>query len=178
MYVAASLLNPTASRQTEEYWAWLEGHCGLAGIKLTPLPHFSWQGASEYHLGKAEEVLKELAARQSPFTVQISGFGIFPGEKPVLFLHLVKNRQLLELHEEVWKRLYPFAVGINEYYDPQQWVPHVTLAYRDVTPENISCALQVLAFQPVSIHIVVDHIALIYEINGEIGIKFRYDFSG
>ncbi len=178
MYAAATLLNPTASRQTEEYWSWLEAHCGLAGIKLTPLPHFSWQGAGEYRLDGVEEALREVAAKQAPFSVRATSMGVFAGENPVLFLNVVKTRQLLELHEEIWQRIHTFAVEPNEYYEPSQWMPHITLAYRDVTPDNLGCAMQVLAFKPVNVNILVNHVAMIYEIDGEIGIKFRYDFAG
>jgi 2'-5' RNA ligase len=178
MYAAATLLNATASRQTEEYWSWLETRCGLSGIKLTPLPHFSWQGARDYHLDKAEEVLRDIAARQTPFSVRASALGLFPGANPVLFLSLVKTRRLLELHEEIWQRLHAFAITPNDYYEPSQWMPHITLAYRDVTPENMGCAMQLLAFQPVNVSILVNHLAMIYEADGEIGIKFRYDFAG
>ena len=79
MYGVASLLNPTATRQTQEIWEWLEEYCGLAGIRLTPLPHFSWQVAAEYNLEKTEEILSNLAGLTFPFTVRATGIGIFCG---------------------------------------------------------------------------------------------------
>lgn len=177
MYVAASLLNPAATRQTQEMWRWLEENCGLAGIKLTPLPHFSWHGASEYDLPMAEKVFQSLAKSMHPFTTRVSGLGIFPGEHPVIYLTLVKTRLMIDLHEKIWHTLSPWGVRQNEYYEPDYWVPHITLAYRDVTPDNLPCALQQLSFHPISLEIQVDHLAMIYEAEGEIGIKFRYDFA-
>lgn len=178
MYVVASLLNPAATHQTQEIWQWLEEQCGLAGIKLTPLPHFSWQAAEEFHIQKAEEAINRLSGQTAPFTVHTAGLGIFTGPNPILYLSLVKNRRLLELQEAIWSAVEPFAERPNPYYQPASWIPHVTLAYRDVNPQNLACAIQDLAFRPMAFEIMVDHLALIYEIEGQIGIKFRYDFTG
>jgi 2'-5' RNA ligase len=178
MYVVASLLNPAATHQTQEIWQLLEHQCGLAGIKLTPLPHFSWQASEEFHLGRVEEALQRIAEHTSPFTIQTAGLGIFTGANPILYLSLSKSRKLMEIHEEIWREVMPAAVNPNMYYAPGSWIPHITLAYRDVTPENLACAIQNLAFQKTSLEVMVDHFALIYAVDGQLGIKFRYDFRG
>lgn len=177
MYVVASLLNPAATRHTQELWLWLEEHCGLAGIKLTPLPHFSWLTAEEYNLAKMEDVLQKIASNTTPFLLTTSGLGIFTGTKPVLYTPLVKTRQLMELHETIRREGEPLAVNLNRYYEPETWIPHITLAYRDVNPDNLACAIQDLAFRPLILDVLVDHLALIYEVDGQIGIKFRYNFK-
>lgn len=178
MQVLASLLNPAATRQTQEIWQWLEQHCGLAGIKMTPLPHFSWQGADDYNATRVEEIIQHLTHQMAPFYVRAHGLGIFTGPSPVLFLSIVKTRQLLELHERIMREVEPEAIRSIQHYQAENWVPHITLAYRDVAPENLACAVKELAFRPIGFDILVDHLALIYEIEGSIGIKFRYDFSG
>lgn len=178
MFVVASLLNPAATHQTQEIWQLLEFQCGLAGIKLTPLPHFSWQASEEFNLPRVEESLRQLAERTAPFTIQTAGLGIFTGENPILYLALAKNRKLMELHEAIWKEVEPAAINPNIYYSPVSWIPHITLAYRDVNPENLACAVRDLAFRKTSLEVMVDHFALIYEVDGQIGIKFRYDFGG
>lgn len=178
MYVVASLLNPTATLRTQELWQWLEQNCGLAGIKLTPLPHFSWQAAGQYDLEGVEAALRDLAGRTKPFNARTSGLGIFTGDNPVLYAPLVKTRCLMELQEEIWQVTQAHAAHLNAYYQTESWMPHVTLAYRDVTRENMACAMQELAFREIKMDIRVDHLALIYELDGQIGIKFRYDFLG
>lgn len=178
MFVLASLLNPVATRQTQEFWQMLEQNCGLAGIKMTPLPHFSWQGADDYNMARVEEGIKRITSTVSPFYARAHGLGIFTGANPVLFLTIVKTRRLLELHERIMREVEPDAIRPITHYHGDNWVPHITLAYRDVIPENLSCAIQELAFRPIGFDILVDHLAMIYEIEGSIGIKFRYDFSG
>ncbi len=177
MQALASLLNPAATHQTQAIWQRLEQTCGLAGIKMTPLPHFSWQSAEEYNQDRAEEIVRELAMRIAPFTVQANSLGIFPGQSPVLYLGLAKSRKLLEIHEMIWRAVEPEALRPNAHYRPDNWIPHITLAYRDVNPVNLACAVEELAFQPVGLEVQVDHLALIYEQEARIGIRFRYDFS-
>lgn len=176
MQALASLLNPAATHQTQAIWQRLEQTCGLAGIKMTPLPHFSWQGAEEYNQDRVEEIVHGLVTRITPFTVVANNLGIFPGRNPVLYLGLAKSRRLLEFHEMIWKAVEPEAMRPNPHYRPDNWIPHITLAYRDVNPNNLACAVQELAFQPVWLEIQVDHLALIYEQESRIGIRFRYDF--
>lgn len=178
MYVVASLLNPAATRQVQEVWQQLELKCGLAGIKLTPLPHFSWQTAEEYNLARVEEVLQKVAERTGPFSVRTTGLGLFTGINPVLYAPIVKTKKLIEIQEAIWRETEPFSTGLNPHYETNRWIPHITLAYRDVTSENLSCAVQEMAFQPNGLEVVVDHLAMIYEVEGQIGIKFRYDFKG
>lgn len=177
MYVVASLLDPAATLQTQQLWDNLHDACGLAGIRLTPLPHFTWQAAADYDDDSLEFALQNIANNLRPFSISSSGLGIFTGDAPVLYAPLVKNRVLIDAHDLIWKALAGAGSGINKHYHPENWIPHVTLAYRDVTPSNLDCALSVLAFQPLVMDILVDHIAVLYDIDGQIGMKARYEFS-
>lgn len=176
MIAIASLLDMHANQQIEGIWDWLEENCGLSEIKLTPLPHFSWQTAEVYDIGLLEAALQELAASLSPFSVRTAGIGIFTGEIPVLYLALVKNKQLLALHEMIWKRILPYSQGINEFYAPKYWMPHISLAYGDVTPGKLACALEGMLHTPLVIDVAVDNLSVIYHIGGFDGVKSRFDF--
>jgi hypothetical protein len=63
--------------------------------------------------------------------------------------------------------VFPFsAVGTNEryrnssgiFYTPAQWVPHITLGYKDVTPANLDCVMQNLVFEAYNWDIQVDNL--------------------
>ncbi len=177
MIAIASLLDVHANRQIEEIWDWLEANCGLSEIKLSPLPHFSWQTAEGYDIDQMEAGLQNLASQIHPFTVRTAGIGIFTGEIPVFYLALVKTTQLLNLHQMIWERITPFARTINELYGPEYWIPHISLAYRDITPAKLSCALEGLIYSPLGIDIVVDNLSVIYQVGGLDGVKSRFDFG-
>jgi 2'-5' RNA ligase len=52
------------------------------------------------------------------------------------------------------------------YYSPDQWVPHITLAYNDVTSANIDCVMQSLAFQTFNWEIQIDNLILVAQAEG------------
>ncbi|MDX9864995.1 MAG: hypothetical protein RBT34_09340, partial [Anaerolineaceae bacterium] len=59
------------------------------------------------------------------------------------------------------------------------WMPHLSLAYDDVTPQNIGPAMQWLAFQDFSWQMTIDNISFICEPSGEIGtLQCSYGFYG
>jgi 2'-5' RNA ligase len=177
MYAIASLLDPTADMNVRMLWERFEEHCGLSGIRTVPLPHFSWQGADSYQFEPVEEALEALAKETEPFTVTCSGLGIFTGAQPVVYLALVKDKTLLDVHNQLWERIRPFAIAPNMYYDPQHWVPHITLAFKEVEPERLGCAVADIAFQRIRLTIQVDHFALIYQSTGQSsGLHSRFGF--
>lgn len=177
VFAIASLLNPAADKTTHELWQWLEWDCGLKGIRLTPTPHFSWLGAEGYDHPRVPIILERFAAEMRPFRVKTAGLGVFTGPNPVLFLPLVKTREMLDIHEQLWRLITPYANQPNPYYDPHQWIPHITLANRDVTPENLACAVNGLLYQSIEFEILVDHLVLIYLIDREVGMVSRFDFK-
>lgn len=101
MYAVASLLNPAADKQTRDLWRLLENSCGLSGISITPLPHFSCQFAGEYDARSAQTALKDLAEKIGPFKTRTAGLGMFTGPAPVLYLTVVKNECLFKIHKVI-----------------------------------------------------------------------------
>jgi hypothetical protein len=94
MYAIVSLLDEHHYNRIENLWHDLEVECGLSGVTLTPLPHFSWHIANEYDYRRLEASLQELAANTQPFSVRTTGLGLFTGASPVLFIPIVKDSTL------------------------------------------------------------------------------------
>lgn len=174
----ASLLNPEADKTTHALWMRLEKSCGLRGIRLTPTPHFSWLVAKQYQTPEIIANLKAIANEMTPFKVRTSGLGIFTGSDPVIYLPLVKTRSMLTFHERLNELIMPCSIEPNPYYTPDRWVPHVTLATKDVDPENLACAVSGMIDRQLDIEITVDHLALLYAIDGQVGLAGRFDFEG
>lgn len=177
MYSIASLLDPASDQTVHALWERFEEHCGLTGIKLAPLPHFSWQGADAYHLDEVEKLLSEQAGKMEPFIVQAAGLGMFTGPRPVIYIALVKNETLLRVHKMLWDCLRPHAQTPNGYYDPNRWMPHITLAFREIDPDRLGCAIADIAFRKVEFKITVDHFAVIYQENGSSGLHSQIVFG-
>jgi 2'-5' RNA ligase len=178
MQAIVSLLEEAAYSKIESLWRVLELRCGLKGIKITPYPHFSWQVAVDYPQRKIEKALEDIAATAQPFVVKTSGLGIFTGQEPVVYVAIAKDEKLLRFHKKVCTAAGSLAKGFNPYYSPDVWVPHVTLAYGDVTKESLSCAMAELAFTPFNWEMRIDNLALVGQAGEEVGqLKHRYDFQ-
>jgi len=173
----ASILDAPAAGRVEEIWRELEVRCGLTGVKITPFPHFSWQVAEEYDIPALESALQEVVRTARPFPVRTTGLGLFTGDKPILHVPLVKDRELLEFHALLWEATRACAIGAQPYYVPEAWMPHITLAYGDVTSANLDCAMQFLAFQSFDWEIRVDNLIFIAQSEGVTVEACRYRFG-
>jgi len=94
----------------------------------------------------------------------------------VLFIGVVKSKQLLELHEIIYSTTEKCASGALPYYRSENWVPHISLAYEDLTQEKIGEVMKWLAFEPLHWEIAIDNLSFISEPAGEIG-KLLYNFK-
>ena len=174
MHGLVSLLPQPYFAQVKALWDELEQDFGLTGIRVTPYPHFSWLIAEDFDWEKLETTLQQVAAETPLFVAHTTGLALFTGERPVIYIPVVKTPQLAELHTEIWTRTAPASFGRSAYYAPEAWMPHVSLAYEDVSPDNVGRVMERLAFRSFNWEIGVESIALIYEPTGEIGsLKFK-----
>lgn len=178
MHGIVSLLPQPYYKEVENIWNQLEKEVGLTGVRVTPYPHFSWQIAENYDMNKLIDVFEDIAVSTKPFEVKTTGIGLFTGKSPVVFIPVVKDIQLLKFHYSIWEKLKQVGEDISDYYSPQLWIPHISLAYEDVTKENIGIVLRKLSFMDFNWSFEVDNISFIYEQNGQIGeLKHRIDFE-
>jgi 2'-5' RNA ligase len=178
MHGIVSLLAEPYYSKVEQLWRELELDCGLQGIKVTPIPHFSWQVASDYEVDLLRLVLKDIAAATRPFRVRTAGLGMFSGPKPVIFINVVKTDEMLHLHKLVWERTHQCAHDISPLYAPQSWIPHITLAHDDLPWQTMSCAIRKLVFQTFDWDMLVSSISVISQADGLVGEEsLHFDFS-
>jgi 2'-5' RNA ligase len=169
MQVVVSVLDARYYRKVEGLWDRLETCCDLSGIRLTPVPHFSWQLAESYDVEAVVGALEQLSKDLSPFDIQTSGLGIFSGDSPVLYLPVVKDQRLLELHKTISKRLTGLGRTVSKHYAPEHWIPHITLAHGDTSAEQVSRAVGMLAEAPFCWKIAIDNLALVEQEGNETG---------
>lgn len=170
-----TLLPERLSLKVRNIWKELEEKFGITGIKICPKPHFSWQIAGDYDFEKLEKVLQELSEEANPFSVETSGLGIFTGDNPVLFLNIIKTSELINFHSVLWEKTVDKATDINEYYSPEKWTPHISLAFDDLNDDNLGLIIQELAFRDFNWDFQVDNLSVICEIFNKIG-DMKYEF--
>lgn len=170
MHGLVSLLDSLHDKKVKDIWSQLETHCGLKGVLVTPIPHFSWQVTMDYDFAALKPAMAKLASKLKPFTVHTTGLGIFTGKSDiVLYIPLVKNEHLLKLHQIIWKATIAYTTQPIPYYAPENWVPHITLGHGDVDEAGLTCAARLLAREDFNWQIHIDNLLLLYQPEGETG---------
>jgi hypothetical protein len=178
MYAITSLFEESASEATRSFWETLEINCGLSGVKTSPYPHFSWLATTDFLWDPVSEKLEMLCETLPPFQVQTAGLGIFTGSKPILYISLVKTAQLLNIHSKIWNAVFPFLKDPILYYSPEHWIPHITVAYGDLTIQNLPCAIQGMMDKPIDFVLEIKKISVLFHTSEEVGIKAVFPLRG
>lgn len=174
MHGVVSLLEDRFYNRVEEIWAKLERKFGVRGIYVTPFPHFSYQVAKHYDLGSLEIALHNLAMENRTFRIRTGGLGIFLGEKPVIYIPVVRSLELSSFHQMVWREMADVASHPVAYYQPDRWLPHITLGHSDITSENLPEIVAYLQEFDFDWEMTVDSLALIHDAGDRQEIRCRY----
>ena len=110
-------------------------------------PHITLSVCEQMDLDELKKNLPVLIASTPPIPVTFSQLGIFPGPDGVIFLGVTVNKMLANLHASYWRTADAYMGAASEYYRPDIWVPHVTLAY-GLTPELVGQVVTVLLKTP------------------------------
>jgi 2'-5' RNA ligase len=160
-----SMLDAQASDSVEALWSELEQHFGLTYAR-TAYPHFSYQVVEQYDPVALEPLLRRLADATLPYHVTTSGLGIFTGERPVLYVRVVRDDVLSAFHRAIYDTALPCCAGLHGYYTPVNWNPHITLAMQDLTHELLPEVVQHLSRRPFQWDITVSSLSLVLDAQG------------
>jgi len=69
----------------------------------------------------------------------------------------------MQFHEALWQEISSAGSGIEDYYHPAHWVPHITLGIGDMKKDNLSQIVRSLAKRDFNWEMTVNNIALIYD---------------
>lgn len=178
MQAIISRLDSKTSTIVSNLWQKLCEECGLNAIYTIPTPHVTWFAADEIDLDLSLPLLAGIAEETKDFTLHTFGLGIFSGEKPVLYLPMVKTLEMIQLHCKIWEQVGPHAQEKKLYYSPKMWVPHITLALKDLTRENMACAVNAIGFDPIELYVVIDNLIVAeYEETNLGELLIQYDFN-
>jgi 2'-5' RNA ligase len=178
MNAVVSLLDEKYYAEVEALWAELEAKLGRRGIYITPYPHFTYHVAREYDVPALESYLQQLAQSKTGFSVRTTGLGIFTGKQPVLYIPVVRDPQLTQLHEEIWPEISKFAGGSEEYYRPEIWLPHISLGFGDLDQASLAEAVRLLGERSFDWQIEIDNLALIYDTGEKQELRSRFKLQG
>jgi 2'-5' RNA ligase len=175
MHGVVSLLDDEHYALVEHLWDELEAGLGVRGLYQTPIPHFSYHVAEGYDVHLLEPILRRLASRCAMFRARTAGLGVFPGDHPVLYVAVVRSPALSALHQKLWRELAGASTGAVEYYHPERWMPHITLAHGDMFKDHLPDIVQMLSARAFDWEIEVNNLALICDAGATQEVRLRFD---
>lgn len=177
MHAIVSLLDDDHYQLIEDLWADLQREFSVHGVYITPYPHFSYHVAQDYDVDLLEPIFERITSNITTFKVRTSGLGVFTGASPVLYIPVVRSLELTQLHQELWQEVSPVSSGVQQYYHRDQWAPHITIGFGDISKDNLSQIIPFLAERDFSWEITIDNMALIYDTGTKQELKSRFDIT-
>ncbi|WP_439883235.1 2'-5' RNA ligase family protein [Pontibacter sp. MBLB2868] len=176
MIALASLLDKKTSDRVDELTEKLEKKFGLSGVKITPYPHLTILTAEVVDMEELKEYLELTCYETENFKVRTTGLGIFPGENPVIFIPALRTPPLNQFHDRLHRDISEMSTEMGLYYNTNLWLPHITLALGDTTPEVLGPVLSFLCNYNFNWEITIDNLTILQKC-GEFYLKedeFRF----
>jgi len=102
---------------------------------ITLQPPFEWLAED---VPKLEESLNQFSVNRRPIPVTLSGFAAFAPR--VIYVDVVKSPELLEIHSYLMSYMEANLGIVDRVSQSRPFVPHMTVAFRDLTKENFQTA--------------------------------------
>jgi 2'-5' RNA ligase len=178
MQGVVTLLDDQHYARVNAIWEELCQKFDVRGMYVTSYPHFSYQVAEQYDEAACDTFLRGLAERTRPFRVRTAGLGIFTVANPILYVPIVRSPQLSQLHREIWEGIQQTVPGaVTSYYQPEAWVPHITLAQGDIDQDKLAEIVRRLSARNFHWETTVNNLTMIYDTGREQGLRCRYNFD-
>lgn len=145
MSTLAMLLHEPAASVVRGWWDRLEAEVGLRGVRRVPFPHVTLFGFDGVPHPAVQDLLDDLCYRLPPLRLKAVGVGLFLQPTSVIYAPVIRSPELSSLHRELWDALGRLGADCFKLYAPAQWIPHVTLAQSDLTPERSLQAMHLLS---------------------------------
>ena len=105
-------------------------------------PHITLAIYDSLNCIRCEKEIRQYAINSNLLYLSADHFGVFPHASPVIFIALAPNKDLMSFQRRIHQILENNAHGSWEMYQPDNWVPHITLV-RDMKRKNLSAVLEI-----------------------------------
>ena len=170
MLAITSLLSPPHVLRINAIIKRLEEKFGLDDVQATLDPHLTYQLAGVRKLSSLKQVLADVAAATEPFPAFTTGLGVFPGERPVIYIPVLRSDALNALHRRILAATAPLCLRTDKFSGPDCWLPHISLALHDTTPDLLGPVLALLNQETYNLKITIDNLAILRQ-EGELFVK-------
>jgi 2'-5' RNA ligase len=169
MQGVVTLLDAKHDRLVKRLWSkWKRQVPRLAALEY---PHFSFHVAEKYREKQLCAALRRIARSTPGFRVQASGLGVFTGRRKVLYIVVVRSKQLESLHGRIWRAVGKMATGISPFCEDREWIPHITLAEGEISKRHFARMIEQLSEADFRWELPVRNLALLVNENGRQAVR-------
>jgi 2'-5' RNA ligase len=139
LYALSSDLTGPAAAALTYVWDGLEARFGLRAVKASVAPHVTYV-AGRIDAAQRDALMiatAQVAHKTPPFSIDLEGLSSFDGERPVLFVRVVKGGEIERAYDAFWRAATAAGMRVDPLYLPTAWVPHCTLVLGDARPEQV-----------------------------------------
>ena len=140
-----SILEGDALIEARRLWKLFEVEYASRGVQTFAHPNLTFQAGVCDDVDSLGQALIALSQRVLPFEITIDGLTFFPSPSRVAYLRVTPTAALRQIHRAVSEILAAHCTELFHNYQPENWVPHVTVAMGDLTDENRARATRDLA---------------------------------
>ncbi len=140
---------------------------------VTLLAPFEWPIAD---LPRLAATLRQFAAGQSPVPMTLDGFDAFAPH--VIYINVVKSDRLMAIQTDLLSYLEAELGLVSERDRNRAFVPHLTVAFRDLKPAMFRQAWSVFQHQELHFDFTVGQLSLLIHDGKLWTLKEDYDFGG
>lgn len=177
MLAVASLLDQEYTEKVNLIIDQLDSIFGLKGVQLTPYPHLTWLTTDVSKMSVLKNYLQDLAEHAKPITVRTMGIGIFPGDKPVIYIPILRTEDVNKVHNRLYQEIGKFSDELGHFYNPDLWMPHLTLALGDTSSWSLAPILHYLNQFRFDWDIKLDNLCIIKKSGGLFLKEETYNFG-
>lgn len=147
MPAVIALLDADSRARVDALFARMEADFGVGHGFAGGVPHITFHVAEYAFDARAHEAVAGVASATAPFAMASSGFGVFTGPEPVVFVNVARSLEAAVLASRLAASL---GGGRSTYYEADRWVPHITLAHGNLGGADLPGLLAWLAGAPLS----------------------------
>ncbi|QXE23242.1 hypothetical protein B6N60_01931 [Richelia sinica FACHB-800] len=123
---------------------------------ITLYPPFAWLDAD---VSVLETTLREFAQTQQPFVINLKGFAAFPPR--VIYLNVERSQELLRMQAALMAYLETRLGLVDPVSQQRPFVPHMTVAFRDLSKQNFHAAWPEFQNRQVEFTFTASHLTLL-----------------
>lgn len=156
-----TLLKGEIREEVLDLWNYFDQMYDSKLAKAFMHPNISYQGGICENL---DTLISRLNEYEYPdkFEIEIDGFEKFTNPQNVIYMKVIKNNKISEFHNELSRVLNDTCLKTFELYNPNNWVPHITIVMNDISEVDFHMSFEELCNKEVNRNkVLIENLALV-----------------